>query len=222
MARLRLEREKAPLLALVFALALNWLFQFFTIYPMIVLALTLQFQYFSIYHMIAVRYDKDSIEGRRAGTWLAGGYVAILVAIGGDLDYLAKTLQLPRWSKASSPCSLCRCTKSGPLSYLDNRLGLAGWLGVIWNHRSWKVWVGRSQCSLFAVVAWLSGCNVCLDYMHAKHLGADQYIFGSVLYYLVYIHMPGSAIQNLQIIWKWMLAYYKKTKSAPCTGNCPS
>lgn len=157
---------------------------------------------------IHVRYARGTVEGMKAGLWLAGGYCGVLIAIAGDLDYLAKTIGLPRWS-SNSPCSLCRCTKEGPNTYFDNRLGVAGWLFAIWTSQEWRAWPDRTHCALFSMIH-LSACNISLDWMHAKYLGADQYIYGSIMYYLCYIFMPGAPIENLQIIWRFMQAYYKR------------
>ena len=131
---------------------------------------------------------------------------------------MSKTLLLPRWSKQSSPCSLCRCTKHGPLSYLDNRLpdptkNIEGapWLGTWWTFDEWKNWDGRSACPLF-LLAWLSACNVALDWMHVKYLRADQYLYGGCVYLLVFNILPGTPKANLQVLWCWMKQYYKQHK----------
>ena len=127
------------------------------------------------------RYDRTSPEGLKAGTWLAGGFRGVLISIAGDMDYLCKTLGLPRWSVNTLCCSLCPCTKTGVLSYLDNRNPGAQWLRSIWKAANWKNWPDRSKCALFDLF-WMSAANVSLDYMHCKYLGADQYLFGSVLH----------------------------------------
>ena len=48
--------------------------------------------------------------------------------------------------------------------------------------------------------------------MHCKHLGADQYTFGSVLYLLVYFIMGGTQQDNLDKIWKHIQGYYSSHK----------
>ena len=140
----------------------------------------------------------------------------MLLALTGDLDYMAKTLLLPRWSTHASPCGLCRCTKHGLLSYLDNRLptdsdGGAPWLDSMWAFEEWTAWAQRSQCPLF-LLAWLSACNISYDFMHVKYLGADQYLYGSCVYLLCFDMLPGTPKENLTVIWCWMKAYYKQHK----------
>ena len=46
-------------------------------------------------------FDADSPAGKKAGTALAGGYIAPLVALQGDLEYFSTHLQMPRWNAAS-------------------------------------------------------------------------------------------------------------------------
>ena len=125
------------------------------------------------------------------------------------MDYLAKTLELPRWSRNEVLCSLCKCTRYGALSFLDNRLGEAGWFDSVWTASEWQAWAGKSQSPIFQLW-WLSACNVFLDYMHCKYLGADQYIFGSCLYLLCFVILPDSPKQNLRTVWKWIKLYYAK------------
>ena len=134
-----------------------------------------------------------------------------MFAVTGDLDYLAKTLLLPRWSRNTNLCTLCRCTKNGLTSYLDNRYPDAGWLATLWQPVDWKKWPEKSSCTLFQL-HWLSAANVYYDWMHIKHLGNDQYVFGSTLYYLCFCILPGSPAENLKILWQWILRYYKKHK----------
>ena len=160
---------------------------------------------------IRVRYDPQSPEGRKAGKWLAGGYKGVLFSIGGDLDYFAKWLNLSRWSKESSPCSLCQCVAKGVLSWHDNRYPAAPWLKTIWTSDSWNKWPGRSKSPLFTL-EWISAANVFYDWMHTKHLGADQYIFGSVLWLLVFQVLPASPIENLGIVWRYIKKYYQVHK----------
>ena len=158
------------------------------------------------------RYDRRSPEGKKAGTWLAGGFRGVLFATIGDLDFNAKWLKLPRWSTESSPCALCRCVKHGALSWLDNRYPDAPWIQSLWTRQEWLQWSGHSKIALYSL-PWMSACNTFYDWMHCKHLGADQYIFGSVLWLICFTILPGSPAQNVQILWKEIKAFYKKNPS---------
>ena len=74
---------------------------------------TKQFQLFFFCLFSTCRYSPQSALGQKAGRQLAGGYKAVVVNILGDLDYLAGTLNLPRWSRAVDCCALCLCSKEG-------------------------------------------------------------------------------------------------------------
>jgi hypothetical protein len=64
-------------------------------------------------------YDPDSSAGSKAMSLLAGGHFGLLWAVMGDLDYFASILGLPRYSTASGPCALCRCTGVGLNTWTD-------------------------------------------------------------------------------------------------------
>ena len=152
------------------------------------------------------KYARNTEQGTKAGTPLAGGYYATVWGILGDLDYFAKTLKLPHHS-SSSPCALCRCTLHGDATWRDNRAN-AAWLETIWKPLEWLQWPSRSKCKLFDLPG-VTACTVCLDYMHSKYLGCDQYIFGSVLYMLCFVIMPLTPLENLKQCWAFIKRFYK-------------
>jgi len=123
----------------------------------------------------------------------------------GDLDYYAKTLGLPR-STSSSPCFLCRCTLRGESSWRDNSSG-APWLNLCWTPAAWKAWPERSQCKLFDVPG-ITACTVAPDWMHAKYLRCDQYIYGTILYLLCFQILQKSPLENLQFCWAYIKTFY--------------
>ena len=151
-------------------------------------------------------YAPNTIEHQRAGTFLAEGYCGTIYAVMGDLDYLAKTLELPR-STSTNPCCLCRCTLHGDSSWRDNHDG-AGWRTSLWQPSEWIVWEGRSKCELFSIPG-VSAVTVALDWMHNKYLGMDQYVFGSVFYVLCFMLLPATPVDNLQTCWSFIKQYYK-------------
>ena len=75
-------------------------------------------------------YPLSTVEGQRAGKLLANGFYATIWAVMGDLDYLSKTLQLPR-STSHHPCTLCKCTLNGPLTWKQDD-DLAEWITSCW------------------------------------------------------------------------------------------
>ena len=137
---------------------------------------TKQFQLFFFCLFSTCRYSPQSALGQKAGRQLAGGYKAVVVNILGDLDYLAGTLNLPRWSRAVDCCALCLCSKEGEKTWKNfNRS--APWVASIWSPSTWREWNHRSRCKIFDI----HGLSA-VDWMHAKYLGSDLCAFGSVLY----------------------------------------
>ena len=124
-----------------------------------------------------VRFAANSPEAAKAGTWLAGGYYAVLFQLCGDLDYNAKWLSMPRWSAAERMCCLCRAQLNGVLSWRDNRLSSA-WQATEFTTATWSEGVSRT-CRLFSLTG-LTSLNVALDYMRCMYLGWLQFLYGSV------------------------------------------
>ena len=50
--------------------------------------------------------------------------------------------------------------------------------------------------------------NVAPDLMHCKHLGTDQYYYGSVLKLLTHHIMTGTRAENLDAVWGELCAAY--------------
>lgn len=161
------------------------------------------------------RYDKASVSGKRALKQLASGHYGVLWGVLGDLDYMNKVLLLPKSTLASGPCSLCKCTGSGPLAWTDFRK-TAGWRGVQWTAAEWRVWPGRSKSPLFDYPNF-SPWNICMDWLHAKYLGLDQLVYGSILSLLCYHVMApkGTPQYCLGLVWTEIQRCYKMWDT-PC------
>ena len=155
------------------------------------------------------KYSASSEEGKKANTWLAGGFYAVVWAIMGDLDYYAATLKLPHYG-AKSPCALCRCTIHGENTWKNNQSN-APWLQTIWKPLEWLAWDGRTKCKLFTLPG-VTATTVALDYMHCKYLGCDQYIFGSVMYLLCFVIVSSTPKDNLNVCWTFIKNYWKDHK----------
>ena len=164
------------------------------------------------------KYPPTSAEGRKAGQPLANGYYGCLVQLCGDLDYYASYLDVPRWSSHTKPCSQCRCSFEGVLSWLDNR-SVAEWQNSLLSPHNWKThWESRS--ALFQLPG-MSACSVAMDLMHCLYLGWLQYVYGSVISLLVFecyggedylhnLHQVGVFIRTFQARHKMKHRYRRR------------
>ena len=153
--------------------------------------------------------EASSPEGRRAGSWLADGWRAILVASCGDLDYMSQFQGLPRWN-SNSPCCLCQCQKRGANSWHDFSED-ALWRSTVWTPAVWRNWPNRSMNKLFQK----DTCSVLVvhfDLMHCRYLGYFQQLFGSVFWLLCEGMMQGSPLANLQELWNFLKTYQANHK----------
>ena len=82
-------------------------------------------------------FHVHSPAGQKAGSALAGGYIAPLLALQGDLEYFSTHLQMPRWNAASGCCILCRAGGSGVNSCKIYGV-TAPWKETVWTASSWK------------------------------------------------------------------------------------
>lgn len=150
------------------------------------------------------RYPPDSELGKRAGTPLAGGYYGVLWCLRGDLEHMCKVYGFPFWNTAS-PCGLCACNRSD--APWTDATANARWRSSVWDNDTWRT-AGLSRHVLFD----LPGAGVLLfipDVMHTLHLGVYQYYMGSVLEMLTLFMLPGSAQDNMDIVWGMVLKFYK-------------
>jgi hypothetical protein len=135
--------------------------------------------------------QKDDL-GRHLGTGtrtLAGGYRAIHYLLNGDLDYLAKSLKLP-YCFGTEMCCWCPANLTN-IPWWDLKPG-AEWSKQLYT--AFTVLAG--VCAIFEVPG-VSLMTVAPDWMHNKHLGTDQYFYGSVLWLLVYVILDDTPTNNL-------------------------
>ena len=157
------------------------------------------------------RYPRGSREQKRALKPLASGFYCCLFSIIGDLDYFAGILQLPHFASKSNPCPLCRASSTGPNTWANFRPD-APWRATVWDPVGWREWEQRSQSPLFRLPG--TSCHtVCLDYLHTKYLGSDQFMFGSVLALLTHTVLPATPLENLKRVWARVLHFYKASRT---------
>ena len=139
---------------------------------------------------------------------LAGGMYATLFIIKADLDFIHKELGLPHYGSAQ-PCALCEAN-STTLPWTDCRPGLHAWSGTIYSNPQWKASHPDAH-ALFSLTG-VGTQNFIPDLLHTKHLGTDQWFYGSVLQFMVRHMMTESPEENLDSIWKDVKQVYKDMK----------
>ena len=138
----------------------------------------------------------SGIDAIRAGHPLAGGFFLVVWAIRGDLEYMLMTLYLRNYN-SKTPCNLCPANCSN-IPWTDARRNQALWLDSIWSnsmfaanfpnrHRIWRLpGVGIA--------------NYTPDWLHTKWLSTDAWFYGSTLDLLCRFILPGSYVDNLNIL----------------------
>ena len=149
--------------------------------------------------------------GPESHTWLAGGWKAVLWALTGDLDYFCAMLGTPNYALASGPCMHCKCTMTGPMTWSDFR-SEATRRNTRWDPEDWRSWEQRTKCVLLTLPG-ASCWTIAYDWVHVKYLGVDQYIFGSILFVLVCMVMPGEDEANLATCWAFLKNFFKTNRT---------
>ena len=143
-------------------------------------------------------------------TRLAEGYFALLWVIESDLDFLAQFWNFPR-NSAASPCAYCPCTNRFGHMPFDNFSTdpPAPWMSQIRNV-DYMLDHPESFTNPMYRIPGVTALTVCIDWMHTKYLGTDQYFLGSVLFTLCHHLLPtGTPEANCAWIWKHIKAEYR-------------
>ena len=177
-----------------------------------VFARIMRWSFTALWHGKWPTHDHNGIEypaGTRAyelahdTVHLADGYFATLWVIESDLDFLAVFWNFPR-TNAGCPCAFCECTNlAGTMPWNDFRLApMAPWMSLIRNVAYMKANPHLFPNPMYDIPA-VSPMTVCIDWMHTKYLGTDQYFLGSVLYVLCTFLMPSAKPEeNCAKIWQ--------------------
>ena len=161
-------------------------------------------------------YDgKDFPKGlfsRNAGTALAGGFFAVLWGLRGDLDFFLKALKL-KSAQSKNPCNCCDANKTDK-SWTDFRKEIdAAW--TTWEDSCWEE-LNPLRHIRFLMIPGFSISALMIDWMHCKHLGADQYFYGSVLCWLCRFVMRGSPKENLDALFDHIHKYSQDCGDVLC------
>ena len=132
--------------------------------------------------------------------YLADGFYGVLWGLIGDLDYFYKWLLLENHASGTAPCMLCPANLGtlGRPNWRDFRNN-AAWIGHTYGHAAWAD-AHPNRLSLL-LLPFVSVHTLCNDYMHCKYLGVDQYLMGSILWYMCNKMMPGGdAVANMAVV----------------------
>ena len=148
-----------------------------------------------------IAYPAGSEGARLAGKPLAGGWRGTLFLVIGDLEYMSKFLKLENFNSLS-PCALCKCGKRvGDPSWTDCTIN-GPWRTTMWaSHAEWAG--AHPEASILFRRLQLSGFAFYPDWMHCKHLGTDQYVYASVIVYLVSYLIEGNGEKQK---YNWLMA----------------
>lgn len=169
----------------------------------------------SLYWLFIGRWPRRDVDGNewpagsadheRAGKHLAEGFYGVVFTIRGDLEHMAKGFGMP-WPHAASPCALCKGNSSD--TPWTDPAPCALWRATTWDNMTWQANHPHGH-PMFTQVPGVGITSFVPDVMHVFHLGIYQYLFGSVLKYLVYEAMVGSRNHNLQQLWGMIQDGYK-------------
>ena len=161
--------------------------------------------------------DGKPLRDGRAGTWLAGGFYAVPWYWLGDLEHWAKVYKLPHFS-SNKPCVCCPADcNDASLPWTDFRENAAAWMTRIWTPAAWLA--AFPVHHIIFDLPFVSILNIAVDWMHVKLLGTDMYLFGSVLWILVYMLLPNSPEENMDAVETLLLQYFVDSREYGCFSN---
>ena len=136
----------------------------------------------------------------------------MLFSFVGDLDYYYSVLGLPNSRSVNGPCTLCQAQKFGIRSWMDFSPH-AQWRQSCFTAEGWFESSQRTSCPLFSL-PYVSGLNLCYDWMHCKYLGNDQYMYAALMVLLTHYVMPGATpLANLRTLWRNLKTEYERQQT---------
>ena len=149
-------------------------------------------------------HDENMVELEVGEEFLAGGWRGCILQMLEDLEALAEELGLKN-SGRSDGCNWCQANESTiPWIHCSKK---ARWLTTVWEGRAWLARM-RPSNALFNLVGVTISC-LAPDWMHNRHLGTDQYVYGSVIKYLVVYKMRGTIAENDALFFQQLTNAYQ-------------
>ena len=75
--------------------------------------------------------------------------------------------------------------------------------------------VGFANAHLVFSIIGVTILSLCYDWMHMKHLGVDKDFYGSVLWCMAYLFMPGTPSENVSEIHRFIQKWVKDNGEKP-------
>ena len=141
-------------------------------------------------------FQVDSLDYAKKGSLLADGWSGVAFVLRSDLEFL----------HLHFPCSLCKADRPMDCPWTDCRT-CAAWRATTSKPNEWLA--QHPTCHAFFHMEGSGLDLVFPDLMHTKHLGTDQLLIGGALTWLVKHFVPGSASENLSVVWDFIQRWYK-------------
>ncbi len=148
--------------------------------------------------------------GQLAGIWQM--FFCVVFGLKGDLEHHSSALSLNNPSSAK-PCCKCQCDIRDDSKPWTDARPTAAWVPTIWTATAWEA--AHPNRNILFTLPGVAILSVMIDFMHTKHLGTDQYFYGSVLYMLVFMIMRGTVQENLDCIFQHLCKYWKELDVRP-------
>ena len=158
-----------------------------------------------------IEYTPTSLEGLLAGKHLAEGFFAVMWLLKGDLKYFHEGLGMRCVTSRDSPCDWCPCHRddSGDPNYHQlNFNDDAKWRAECFTALQWKALYENRHLIFKSPWDFLSQLNCEPDILHVLHLGVEQVLLGTALWILAFRCLDKSPVQNVELVWQKIRAYY--------------
>ena len=136
-----------------------------------------------------------------AGFALDACYFGVVWVLRGDLEYFWQEYGQPN-PNSRQPCIMCPATTNAddPVQLHEYRGGQMRWLSRIYSKAQFFTTRYSAHALFHKVHGGISSLTFMPDLLHCKHLGTDQYFYGSVLWILIYVILPDGHADNLKTI----------------------
>ena len=156
-------------------------------------------------------YEPGEPAFSRAGQQLADGWYACVYMIRGDLEWLWKYFDFPK-HHSRNPCGYCAASKcAGPLSWKNLVPDAASFATSYLEVPPWCTNPLLQDLPVSFQALWP-------DYMHCKHLGSDQYFYGSVMVLMIVTFLEGALDTRLEALLEKIKEYHRRVGGRSLTG----